>query len=191
MDKQNVDELIKTEESMASEIDDPRQAARIIKAIEIMKLHTEDGMSIEAACAKAGVSKSTYLRWVKAGIFAPIIQTWMTPIVQDMNKSIMEALPTIIERRIKQATGKLNGATMIDEMNASNFIMKFIDPYLVSMRPQVDPPKEDDDDAKKFLEERPDWAKKLGPGDKIKRTTTETVELESNTIDVTPDENLP
>jgi len=170
-----------TNEALATtedfDIIDPREAARLAKASEILTRHIAHGETIEQACQSVGISCSTYARWVKDGIFAPLIQAYLAPVVMQLQSNALTAMKDGVAWMMDVVKGtKGTTATNFDRMAAIRFLWKELAQPLLSAAPVPDPkPEEVEDPAEKFLEKTPAW---LGPGEKLthEKKLTESVE---------------
>ena len=180
-----------SELALADMMRDPVAAAKLAKAIEIVRLHVEQDLTIEDACAKVGLSRATYYRWTKDGVFEPILQAWMAPVVHTIQSEIIQGLPQVVRRRLAVAKGQVDKATQMDEQMAAQWLWRIADPILKSISAGPGPEgRAAADEAQKFLESTPEW---LSPGEKIIKTTTEVVERQlspAELIDVTPVQDL-
>ena len=153
-------------------IRDPAELKRFIQAAEIIKLHVDDNMKLEAACSQVGISRSTYHRWVKDGIFAPLISAAVEPLLQDMQMQSLDAMKDGLAWCFELMSGKGAGAdaTNFDRMGAIRFVWaEFGKPMmkvLAEPEPKIETP---DDPADEYLKKKPEWAD-LEPGEKITET---------------------
>lgn len=182
MSKAQHEDLVLTEENP---IKDPAQLKRLLKAAEVLQLQVEHNISITAACKQVGISRATYSRWVKDGIFAQLVEAYVAPIQLELQTNALQGMGAFVTWLIETASGDTEGATNFDRMNAGKMLWtEFAGPFLKQMAPVAEEkPEEEEDEGAEYLKTDPEW-KKLGPGEKVTKTTT--VERSDAPIDVTP-----
>ncbi len=165
----------------------PTDIKRLMKAAEVMELHIVQNITITDACKQVGISRATYSRWVKDGVFAPLVQAYVGPIELQIQSQALQGIAEFVDWLVKTATGKTQNATNFDRMNAGKMLWtEFASKILATSAPVVEPkPDEERDEGAEYLETEPKW--KLGPGEKVIETTT--VERSPAPIDVTPPED--
>lgn len=171
-----------------SPITDPQDLGRLMKAAEVLQLHIEQGLTITAACKQVGISRATYARWVRDGIFQPLIAAYVGPLQLQLQSKALQGIGDFLDYLISTAGGNTKGATNFDRMNAGKYLWeKFAAPLLESGAPVPDPQEEEeeeDNEAKDFLKSKPDWTKELKPGESF--TETRKITRDPDPIDVTP-----
>ncbi len=168
------------------DIADPVQLKRFMTAAEVMKLHLESDLSITVACKQVGISRATYSRWVKDGVFQPLIQAYVGPIQLDLQSRALQGIGEFLTWLIETSAGRTKDATNFDIMNAGKMLWtEFAGPLIDKMAPVVEPkPEEANDEGQEYLDSEPKW--KLGPGEKVVETTV--TERSPAPVDVTPRE---
>jgi hypothetical protein len=164
-------ELMSQEDELL--ISDPKELKRFLMAAEIIKLHVDDGMNLEAACAQVGISRSTYHRWVKDGVFAPLLSAAVAPLIQDMQIQALDAMKDGLAWVFELMSGKGAGkdATNFDRMGAVRFAWAEFGKPMMAALPQPEPRDETPEDpADEYLKKEPAWAN-LEPGEQITKTT--------------------
>lgn len=185
----------KDNEPVELELTNPADARRLMQASEVAKLFLQDGLSIDAACAQAGISRATYTRWVQAGVFAPLLQAYVTPILHEAQKAGLDLIPDILGWARSVLDGSAIDATNFDRLNVSKFLWaEIIKPALALAVPAVPPANPDadpggkeekqEDPAEAYLRGEPEWASQLRPGESIKISVEK--QQSPPPIDVTP-----
>lgn len=164
---------------------DPSELKRLLTAAEVLRLHIEGHMTIEDACAAAGISRATYSRWVKDGVFAPLIAAYLGPLQLQIQSQALDGIREAITWLTDVAKGQGGPkATNFDRMAAIKFLWGELAKPLLTAAPVAEPkPPETEDEGKKYLQEPPPWAD-VKPGETI--TKTETVTRSPEPVDVTP-----
>ncbi len=175
------EDLVKVE---GEKITDPTQLKRFMTAAEVMQLHLENNLSITAACKQVGISRATYSRWVKDGVFQPLIQAYVGPVHLELQSRALQGIGEFLTWLIDTAAGRSKDATNFDRMNAGKMLWtEFAAPLIEQMSPIAEPQlDEKDDEGEDYLKSKKPW--ELGPGEKVTETTV--TERSPAAIDVTP-----
>ena len=165
------------------EISDPVEFKKYLTAIKVLQYISEDGMTVQAACAQADITARTYYRWIEQGIFRTLIGGVITQAFHQTQLAVIDALPEIIDVQIELAKGTKSG-TNFDIHNAAKFLTeKILDPAMKTFLAEAQPPPEEEreDPAQIFLDGKREW-EDLPPGEKVVETTTRVVERQVQTV---------
>ena len=167
----------------ALEIKDPVEFKKYVTAIKVLQYISEDGMTVQTACAQAGITARTYYRWVEAGIFRTLIGGVVTQAFHETQLKVIDSLPDIVDIQVKIAKGDKKG-TNFDIHNAAKFLMeKVLDPAMQTFLAEAlpEPEEEVEDPGQKFLDAKKEW-EDLPLGEKLIETTTRVVERQVPTV---------
>jgi len=164
-------------------LSNPVELRRFQQAAEVMRLIVQEHKTTEEACKAVGISRATYARWVKDGVFAPLVEAAVGTVIQDFQMQALDAMTDGIQWMKDVVSGQVKDATNFDRMAAIRFLWnEMVRPLMETVpKPEVHEEEEEEEDpARSYLEEAPSWAKKLAPGEVIKRT--EIVERQSPAV---------
>jgi hypothetical protein len=158
---------------LEEELRNPADLKRLKQASEVLKLHVVDGLTIAKSCEQVGISRATYSRWVKDGIFAPLISAYIGPIQLEMQNTAMKGMQTAVSWLVDVIEDNVKDATNFDKMAAIRFLWsEFVGPWFQAGAPiPAEVPEEEEDAAADYLKEEPAW---LGPGETVTEVKTTT-----------------
>ncbi len=163
---------------LEEELRNPADLKRLKQASEVLKLHVTDGMTIAKACETVGISRATYSRWVKQGIFAPIISAYIGPMQLEMQNKALKSMQYAVQWLSDVIDGTIADATNFDKMAAIRFLWtELVNPWLATGAPiPIDIPEEEEDEAAGYLKDTPEWLEDqdVEPGETLTETRTVT-----------------
>lgn len=96
----------------------PGLANRRLRAIKIMELQIERGLTLDEACAEVGVDIATFRRWSQREGIAEVVNGMMQDAAREATLQISEALPAMIEQQVAIATSANPEMAARDKTNA-------------------------------------------------------------------------
>ncbi len=109
---------------MSDEIKKYNETVQLAIISDVMQANIA-GSSIDNACEKAGISRSTFYRWLKDGVAEPYFQQLRDSRMAEMDLKVASALPDVVDHLISIATGAVEqrGANPIQ---AAKLLMQII-----------------------------------------------------------------